>query len=375
MAPVDVVLIGGIHDRPPVGGQGHVLHLEPAGREELFAPPRCRHRVEVRPAVALPGKDEPIAGPPPQLARRLDAPEGAAPSGSGSPHLPRRSRSHVDHPDGPRLRRPPGNERQPVPVVGNPDERDPPAVRRPDRTPVAIHRRVQIPQAIGLDIVDTDETVISPPAHEGQPRAVGRPPERTRTTARREQPTNGRGVVQPRGPDSPPSQERHQAAVGRHRRIMTLGHSPRRAALHRHRPDGSFGTVRHAARIGDLPLPVGRSTADIHHLTAVGCERRITQHLAVVAFVGGEATAVEGRSGGHPDVAHAFGVLHPGDELSIPGRHEIRREGRAEHLLQGEPLLSAQGSGGQHHRAHGNPEGSVQMDAQHRSLLEETRIK
>src|SRR5262245_54462156 len=101
MPALDVVLIGAVEDCLAVGGEADLLDLEGSGRERDGCPAGRRNRIEVRPAVLLPGKDDAIAVGPEELIRRDDLAERAAATrvrAKGGARPSARDLRHADRP-------------------------------------------------------------------------------------------------------------------------------------------------------------------------------------------------------------------------------------------------------------------------------------
>src|SRR5439155_3387612 len=86
VTPLDVVLVRAEHDRRPVGAHGHVLDLERSRREQRGPTAVDRDRVEVCPAILLPGEHDAVARCPPELILRDHFTEHAAGPRVGDPH-------------------------------------------------------------------------------------------------------------------------------------------------------------------------------------------------------------------------------------------------------------------------------------------------
>jgi hypothetical protein len=185
--------------------------------------------------------------------------------------------------------------------------------------------------------------VVSPAAHEGEHGAVRRPTQRAGVAADLEQLLSLRRVPQRDGPHLSPLEKRYNVAARRDGRRVPDGELAWLAARQRRHPNGALGTIRGAQRVGDLPLPVGRSAPHVHDRAAVGHERQIRKGLAIVRVMRRELSAPVVRCLGDPDVPHPLGILDPGNSAPAGAGHRLLREGRAEDLLQREGLLCRRG--------------------------------
>ena len=61
--PVDIVLVRGVNHLAAVRRHRHMLHFESARSKQRRVAARNGHGIQMRPAVALPGKHQPVAGP------------------------------------------------------------------------------------------------------------------------------------------------------------------------------------------------------------------------------------------------------------------------------------------------------------------------
>src|SRR5208282_394069 len=130
---VNVVLIRGVDDLASTGRERHVLDLESAGGEQIRRTSGRRHRVEMQPAVALPGEDDAVARGPKELILRDDLVEDAAAAFPGAPNFAALTRGYLRDVNGPRLTLAPGPERKGQRGGGDADKRDTRAVGRPNR--------------------------------------------------------------------------------------------------------------------------------------------------------------------------------------------------------------------------------------------------
>src|SRR5690242_17869977 len=87
MPAVDIALVGRVDDLARRTRQVYVLHFEVPRSEQLRLATGGRDRVQVRPTVAFPGENNPVALGPQQLVAGGDRPEDAAASGTRPPDL------------------------------------------------------------------------------------------------------------------------------------------------------------------------------------------------------------------------------------------------------------------------------------------------
>ncbi|GIV60848.1 MAG: hypothetical protein KatS3mg043_1937 [Rhodothermaceae bacterium] len=176
-------------------------------------------------------------------------------------------------------------------------------------------------------------------AHESEPCAVGRPAELARTSPAFEELLRLRfTVVERDGPDLPATEEGQGTTIGRDGRGLSLGQPLRGAACHRDDPDLLFCAVGMTCRVRVFSLPVRVAPAYVDDPLALRGEDQVAERLAVVLGVRRHRPAPEIRPVGHPEVAHAFGIEHPGHTRPHGRGHQVRRKRRAEHLLDGEGL-------------------------------------
>src|ERR1700689_2920782 len=101
MAPVDVILVGVKNQHLAVAAERHMLYFEIARREQRRSPARHWHGKEMKPTIALPSKDDAVAGGPTQLLQRSYLAVSTACSFSRAPHVMRLTRRHLYHPNRP----------------------------------------------------------------------------------------------------------------------------------------------------------------------------------------------------------------------------------------------------------------------------------
>ncbi len=303
----------------------------------------------MRPAVALPGKHEPVTGPE-QLPLGSQLAEHAAVALRGLPHfLAGAHPGGIRYANGPRRTAPHGGEVLVLVHRGDAQKRHTAAVGRPHRGIVAIHAGVQVMDRFGRGVVYADEAVIAAAADEGQAGAIGRPLEAAVLSAGVDQLLRLLLAVERRRPDLPLAHESHAPAFRRYGRLVTLANQPGRLlswrAFQRDDPHFLLRALGIVGRIGILTRAIGGLAAHVDDLAGIGSPLQFGDLLAVVAGVrGGAMAAVFGRLG-HPDIAHAARVVDPGD-LAASGRCDRGgRKGRAHDLLEGERVLRA-GAGG-----------------------------
>jgi hypothetical protein len=127
----------------------------------------------------------------------------------------------------------------------------------------------------------------------------------------------------------------------RQRRGVTCHHVDGFAVRQRDGPDAHLGLLGGGRRIGrqvivGRPVRVMVAATHKHQRLARGRKRQLGDFLAVVRVEVRELAWFELRAIGHPDVARAAQVDHPGDVRAIPCRHQADGERIAQHLFKGE---------------------------------------
>ena len=173
MPPVDVALIGRVHQLATVRREDHVLHLVLARRQIGHRSTARRNRVQMHPARALPGKRDAVAVPPKELALGVhESPEGAAHPWARAPHLTPLACLRVGDADRPGLRlalRPRAGLGR---LRDDTNEGESSSVRRPDGLLITVGTRIEIEKRACAGIEHADEAVLIAQAHEGQAVAV-----------------------------------------------------------------------------------------------------------------------------------------------------------------------------------------------------------
>jgi hypothetical protein len=318
----------------------------------------------VGPAVALPGKHEPVAHPE-QLLLGSQPAEHAAISFRSLPHFPApASPGGIHDSNGPRRPTPHGGEILVLVHCRDAQKRHAPAVGRPHRGIVVLHAGIQVMDRLGRRVVHSHEAVIPTAAYKCETRAVRGPMQSAILAACMDQLFRLLlaivVAVQRRGPNLPFAHERHASAFRRHGRTVALADQPRRLpgrrAGHCHNPHLLLRAFRIVGRIGILARPIGTLAAHVDDLAAVGRPLQFGDFLPVVFGVCGDAmAAILGRLG-NPDVAHAARVVDPGD-LAARRYDGSRRKWSAQNLFEREGSLRA-GAGGRNQR-HGQETGKM----------------
>src|SRR5260221_2681694 len=104
-------------------------------------------------------------------------------------------------------------------------------------------------------------------------------------------------------------------------------------------PDGLFDTGRIARWGRKLSGGIFPAAASVNERIAIGRERDRKNFLAIIFYIGREATGLEIRTFGNPDIALALFVERPRDTIAGFRRGQIRRKWSAHDLLEREALL------------------------------------
>ena len=143
------------------------------------------------------------------------------------------------------------------------EEGQPRAVRRPHGLAVTVHARIDPAQRLRRHVVDADEAVVAPAAHEGQLRAVGREAQLPGASPGLH-PRHRLRLIRERRPEDLASfQEGHAVSARRDGRSAPGRDAHRLAAVERDAPHGLLGALRVAGGIGHVSLPVGAAAADV----------------------------------------------------------------------------------------------------------------
>ena len=141
-------LVRAVDDRRPIRGERDVLDLERARRQQRWSAARGGNRIEMKPAVAFPWKNETVSGRPQDLAAGIDSLEDAAAARLGAEDFSRRHsgraglpRLQVGDADRPRLAGASRVEGELIPERRNTSERQASSIRRPRGVCVAIDAR------------------------------------------------------------------------------------------------------------------------------------------------------------------------------------------------------------------------------------------
>jgi hypothetical protein len=276
----------------------------------------------VRPALSLPGEDEPIAVGPEDLGVGRRLAEDAAGAGRRAKDEPTLSGGRVRDADRPGRSLPLRAEDLPLLHGGDPHERHAPRVRRPRGLAVAVDARVEVDERVARRVPDADVGMVAAVADERETRAVGRPAQVADLAAGVER---LRRLRVRREPDEPCLVLRDvgDAAVRRRRRTVTLRQAARRSARHGRDPDLLEAALGRGEGIRELALAVAALPAREDDACAVGREREVGDVEAVVV---GEPRQRPSRPAGRlgdPDVARAAVVVSPGDPRGA--RRSLRR--------------------------------------------------
>src|SRR3989442_4181042 len=279
----------------------------------------------------------------------------AAPAGPPPPLLPAIAARDIGDANGPRLRRSPRRERHDAYGGRDADVRDPLSIGAPDRLVVRVHTGIEVAERLGRNVIDADEAVVVAVADERELRALRRPAQRARGTARVDELLGRSRIAQCGPPDLALTDEGDPIALGRDRRSVTLADLPRGPAGHGARPYRLLDACRHAGRVGVFAAVVRAAPTHVDDRLGVRGPLHSGDLLTVVFGVGRDLTPaiVGGRR--DPDVPSAARIEHPGEHAARRGRDELVREGCAHQLLQGDGwLLTEEGHGG--HGGHGGSE-------------------
>src|SRR5689334_3011923 len=102
MTAIDIVLIRRIENFAPVAREGHMFYFEVTRCEKLCASPFGWNGVKMKPAVALPREDDPIAIGPEDLRLGFDSAKRAAWTFVGAPDFARRTGLRIGYANRPR---------------------------------------------------------------------------------------------------------------------------------------------------------------------------------------------------------------------------------------------------------------------------------
>ena len=291
---------------------GDVLHLELAGREQGRSATLDRGRIEMRPPIAFPRKDNAICPGPYQLIFGDHRAKHAARTGVRLPDLPACTVGDTRHADSPRVSRAP-SAASAASTAGHAREGHLFAVGRPRGVGIAIHAGVQVAQRLRREIVDRDEAVIGAVADVREFGAVRRPANLARGDT-------GARVNQQRRP-APAGKRRHEnlsagqvgqpVALRRHHRRVSRSDLARRFTGSGD-PNGLIDAGRVCRRVGVGPSQKFQvAAAHVDHSLAVRRPAELAHILPVVLRVVGEAHAFEIGCRGHPHVARAALIEQP----------------------------------------------------------------
>ena len=239
-----------------------MLDLKIARRERRSRPARGRHGKEMKPALALPGKDDSVAHGPIQLVQRIRLAVSAACSFRRAPGFMRLTGRHLDHTNRPRQRRAMRLKEQRILVGRNAQKNDARGVRRPRGFGIQIGRGVKIGDRTGRRGIDGDEAVVAAITHKSEARAVGRPAQTLCRASRLQELLRlGFGIVfriiEVQQPNLTFERVGQQLAVRGHRGRVALAQQARLAALRAHHPQLLLCTLGEArpdwARDGSHP--------------------------------------------------------------------------------------------------------------------------
>ena len=338
--PVEIALVGRVDQMRAVIAELRAEHLRLSGCQQQRLAARRRNRVEPHPSGDLPGKHQAVSGAPEDAVAAVEEEaETAADALGGAPDpssLPRRGIGDPDLPGRAFAVGREGDDR----IGRSAHERDPLAVRRPYRIDVVVDPRGDPLNRFGREVVDTDDAVRRPVAHESEASAIWRPAERAHSAPIDEE-RRGRGGSMARGhPWLTVVEEDYDIAFGRRRRHRAVANPARRAAVERDRPDSpGLGAARKAQRVDrDLCIPC-HAAACIKERFTVTIPYEVRDDLAIIGRVGRESSGgiAAVRSGlRDPDIARAALVVDPGYDAVDRGSGEIVGEGCARDLRDAE---------------------------------------
>src|SRR5262249_19518083 len=133
VAAIDIALVGGVDDLVCSGRKVHILHFELAWRQRRDGSAGGRKRVEGRPAIGFPGKDNVAVRSPQELISCRDVTEDASGSGFGAPDLAALTGPCIGDSYGPGFAAALRLTHSPLTVRRDTDEGDTAAVGRPLR--------------------------------------------------------------------------------------------------------------------------------------------------------------------------------------------------------------------------------------------------
>ena len=326
VAAIDIVLIGGKEHLAAIARERDVLDFEIARREKLRASAVGRNRIQMEPAVALPGEHQAIAVGPEDLVSRLDPAKRAAGTLFGVPGRAAGARGRIRYSNRPGSRgiahRTNGDRGR----VRPPHECDAAAVGTPDRRRVAVDARVQVGDGLVRDAVHADEAVIAAIAGERQRRSIGRPLQFIRRSLGVDGFRRLRVRVQRGHPDLAVLQKR-DAAVARNGGSAAVAQFLGRTAIEGNRVDRLLRRLGKIPGIGDVAVGLEIAAAGIHQEASVGAPGEVAQVLAVVFLIRGEPAALVIRRGRDPEVARSAFIEDPGDFAPAGRGDELGREG------------------------------------------------
>src|ERR1700677_5100097 len=303
----------------------------------------------MKPAVALPGKNDSVAHGPIQLVRRIRLAISAAGSFSRAPGFLRLAGGHLHHANRPRQRRAMRLKEQRILVGRNAQKSDARGVRRPYGVAVQVGRRIKIRDRTGRRGIDSDEAVVTAITHKSEARSVGRPTQ-TLCRASRLQQLLWLGfwivvrMIEVQQPNLTFESVGQLFAVRGHCRCeAALSQQARLAALGAHPPQLLLCTHGEATTIWQARvLTHGAIAANVDDRRGVSAPLHSVYVLAVVVGIardlsGSIALAIR-RGLSPPQVARAADVRHPRQPTTRWSGAQIGRVWGAQSLLNRESL-------------------------------------
>src|SRR5579875_2433449 len=255
----------------------------------------------MRPARALPGKNQPVPRAPEDLVFRLNAVKDAARAIPCAKNGPRRVGAEIKDANRPGLTLPPGPPLHSA-ARRNAQVGDPRTVRRPDRIGIVIYARVDISHAVLCRAVQSDEAMVSAHAHKGELAPIGRPRKRFRTPLLLKS-LFRRFTCWPHQPDLPGTKKRDSIALGRDCGRLPLGQFSSRRAVEINAPNilPRLRDKEVRIRIRATILKVAASRKQ--QITAVRRPDDLINLLPVIRFKGSQLASLPVRRAGDPEVA------------------------------------------------------------------------
>src|SRR5579883_2434755 len=161
MSAVYIALFGRIKNAPSVSTAGDGIDFKFTRSQQPGISSSLCDRIKVQPSVALPGKDNRMLGRPEKLVLALSLVKDAAHAILCMPYFAAFACCNIGHADGPRISRPHWGKNLFFFVVGNANEPDLFAVRRPYRISIMIGAWVEIAQRLRFSHIHANKVVVS----------------------------------------------------------------------------------------------------------------------------------------------------------------------------------------------------------------------